>query len=244
MSASTDPTSRPRALAAAWKWWGVLYLAALLAGLAGGLWPDAIYPARGDGRSAPLPTLRTVALAQAAFILLAYPMVLFARWRGGLRRRSWAEALVESAGLLIAAAPFYVAAAYLADATGTDAIRTAVYVASLLPLAWCSGAWMARSRWRAWVLVDVLIIALGLPAAYYIAREFLTPDPLDWLRRAAPLTFIWETGASRLGVLISRPIWAACIWSLAGAAGICALALLPPQSTDVAGDERPDLPGT
>lgn len=244
MSASTDLTSRPRALAAAWKWWGVLYLAALLAGLAGGLWPDAIYPARGDVRPAPLPTLRTVALAQAAFILLAYPMVLFARWRGGMPRRSWAEAAVESAGLLIAAAPFYVAAAYLADATGTDAIRTAVYVASLLPLAWCSGAWMARSRWRAWVLVDVLIIALGLPAAYYIAREFLTPDPLDWVRRAAPLMFIWETGASRLGVLIPRPIWAACIWALAGAAGICALALLPPQPTEAAADERQDVQRT
>jgi len=210
----------------------MLYLAFLLAGLAAGLWPDAIYPARGELRPAPLPALRTVAVAQVAFILLAYPLVLLARWRRGWSARFWAASAVESAALLAVAVPFYVAAAYLADATATDALRTAIYAAALMPLAWSAGAWMARSRrWRPWVAVDMITITLALPAAWYIAREFLTPDPLEWLRQLAPATFAWRTAAARVPSLLARPVWALAIWPLAAAASICSLWLRPPSAT-------------
>jgi len=228
MSASTEPTSPRGVLGAAWRPAGVIYLACLLAGLAAGLWPDAIYPARAELRPAPLPTLKALAVAQVAFILLGYPLVLFGRRRREWPARFWAAVLVESAGLLVAAVPFYLVAAYLADATAIDTVRTAIYAAALMPLAWSAGAWMARSpRWRPWVAVDMITITLALPAAYYIAREFLTPDPMDWLWHLAPATFAWQTASSRAPSLLARPLWALTIWPLAAAAGVCSLWLRP-----------------
>ena len=56
----------------------------------------------------------------------------------GSTRAFWAETTVESGVYLLLAVPFYAAGAYLADATATDAVRTGLFFASLLPLAWAA----------------------------------------------------------------------------------------------------------
>ena len=166
----TKSTSAPiersgGAAAAAWSPAGAAYLALLLAGLAVGLWPEAIYVSKSGLPAAPPPALRVVALVQVAYVLLIYPLVLLARARRAaadpdpgaaaiLGRRERADAggryllacAVESAVLLLAAVPFYVAAAWFADAVAADVVRTAICVACLFPIAWSAGAWLRSSR--------------------------------------------------------------------------------------------------
>ena len=82
MSARTDKPPAP----ARFQFWqpaGLAWLAANLAGLAVGLFPGLIVVA--DSASAgPPPALRTLAAGQAAFLLLAYPLILAHRVR-----RAW-----------------------------------------------------------------------------------------------------------------------------------------------------------
>ena len=212
----------------AWRRSGLLYLAFCLAGLAAGLWPDAIYPSRADVPAAPLPVLQALAVAQVAFFLLAGPLVLWSL-RAASPRRYWPRAAATLATYLLVAVPFYVAGAYLADATPADAVRTAVYIVCLLPLCGAAGVWLSGgSGARAATLVFLLVAAIGLPAGCYIAREFLAAvAPAEWLRQLAPATFAWQTAASRGGSLLPSPAWAALVWPAAGAAGILLRALIP-----------------
>ncbi len=54
--------------------------------------------------------------------------------------------LIESAVYLLLAVPFYIPAAFLADAVVGDAVRTGICVASAFPLAWAAGAFFHRNR--------------------------------------------------------------------------------------------------
>ena len=209
-------SDRDSVLSAAWRPGGVIYLVLCLAGLAAGLWPDAIYPSRLNVRPAPLPVLQTLALAQVAFVLLAGPLLA-----AGERSRGSAyvaRTCLASAVYLLVTASFYAAAVVLADATVTDVARTALCVASLMPLGWAAGAWLRGGAGRSGALLVLLLVALGLPAAYYIAIEFLQAvGSAEWLWRLAPATFAWDNAASQGASLLPRPLWAVCVWPVVAA---------------------------
>jgi len=221
MSASTDlrraaPSdphpAPPSVLAAAWRPAGLLYLAACLAGLAAGLYPEAIYPSRRDVVPAPLPALQALATAQVLFILIVHPLIVLRRADFGRIRRYGPETIVESVTWLIATVPLYVAAAYLADATATDVLRTVLYVACLWPVAWAAGAILRRCRAaRAPLLLLLLIVAAG-PALFYVLREFMPLYPSDWLWQAAPATAAWDAAASRAPNPFPQPLWSLLLW--------------------------------
>ena len=225
MSASTDPPRPAGAAAGAWRPAGLLYLGMLLAGLAAGLWPEAVFPTRQSPRPAPLPTLQTLAVAQGAFILLIYPLVLLLRARrraaSGASLSYWRPVLAESMVFLAISVPFYIPAAFLADAVSADGVRTGLHVASLLPVAWAAGAHFARRRAGDWaVLLALVVVALGLPAGAYIALEFFRPGPGRVLSLLAPGLLAWRTAAARQPALLPQPVWAWLIWPGAAAIGL------------------------
>ncbi|MFB3893587.1 MAG: hypothetical protein ACE15C_16360 [Phycisphaerae bacterium] len=239
----------------------LIYLAFLLAGLACGLWPDWIFPPAGEVYTGPLPTLRTVAVAQAAFILLVWPVVAIRRSvRAGTRDEGLATrsketgqraetvdapsrySLVaspysqapsryslapspffqvpETLFYMIATIPFYLAAAYLGDATARDVVRSAIGILLLWPVGWAAGVLVARPAARPAVIILMLIIALGLPAACYIVREFLTVFSENFQQQLwllTPATFAWETAGARPaadGSIPPLPAWAALVWPI------------------------------
>jgi len=239
MSASTDPATSalpagsqdpdPGGRASPWRPAGVLYLVVCLASLVLGLWPETLFPTRADVRTAPLPALQTLAAGQAGFVLLAYPLIVLGRCRGGPMRRYWLGAALESAVYLLVGIPFYVAGAFLADAVAADVVRAAVYVACLWPVGWSAGAWVAQSRGsRAVVFLMLLWAVLIMPAAYYVMLEFHSPlAPGRWVWEVAPVTFAWQTAASRSGGLFPSPLWAALVWPILAAAAAILRTVMP-----------------
>jgi hypothetical protein len=241
------PTRRTSLPAAAWRPAGAIYLLACLGGLAAGLWPDALYPPRDSYRGAPLPALQTLAVAQAAFILLAYPLVLFRRLRGGTAGEAgglsvngqasranlagagyWLHAAVESAVLLAVTSAFYLPAAWLADAVRDDVYRSAIGTACLFPVAWAAGWWMGTRPGKTAVLLILLLAALGLPAGWYAAREFFlqAEGRVEWIWHLAPGTFAWDNAASRLPGIVPRPLWVVVAPPAAAAASALAGVIL------------------
>ena len=194
MSASTEPSRHRPAGAGVWRPVGVLYLAVLLAGLAAGLWPRTLWPELTHSTAAPLPTLQTLATAQLMFFLVIYPMVLIRRFGGegapdaqGPAASYWRTVPAESALLMLLAVPLIIPAAFLANATVTDVIRHVICLAAFWPLVWLAGAHFARRRRGAWLVTGgLLLIALGAPAACYIATEFLTPAAANWQKCPPP----------------------------------------------------------
>ena len=63
---------------AIWRGMGGGYLIVCLAGVAVGLWPELAFPSHKIA-TAPLPTLRTLAVALVTFILLIYPLAMLSR---------------------------------------------------------------------------------------------------------------------------------------------------------------------
>jgi len=212
--------------AAAWRPAGAVYLAFCLAGLAAGLWPEAVFLSRDPAAGAPLPTLKTLAASQIAFGLLVWPLVVLARAQRGPRRRYWGGAVAEMIIYLVLAGPFYVAAAYLADAVATDVVRSAIYVACVWTLAVAAGAQLGSGK-PGRVVVVLVLAALGLPAAHYVALEFITPESARLLGRLSPATFAWSASASRGPSWYPQPLWAAIVWPAAAAAGVFLFMLLP-----------------
>lgn len=202
---------------ALWCPWGLAYLAMLLAGLAAGLWPQAIYPPWRI-QPVPLPTLQCVIVAQAAFVLMIHPLILRPLAAGRDGGRYVLAAAAQSTLLLLLAAPLYVAAAFVADATLLDVLRSALYIATLWPLAWWGGWVLNRSAGPAAAgLLLVMLAGLGLPAAWYIARDLLNSPAAETLWRLCPLLESWGAAASRSGGLIPSPAWPLLAWPLAAA---------------------------
>ena len=230
---SEDESEVRNSIACLWRGVGLLYLGFCLAGVAAGLWPEAILPSKNGPRPLPLPTLQTLALAQAAFFLLVYPLAIFRRCENQKLQIANCKLQIEEAGpgeplgrsicnmqfaicnlfaetvvLLIVSAPFYYVSAYLADAVVVDAFRAAIGVACLVPLSWSGAAWLCRGGlWRAAGGVLLLVAAMGLPAATYIAAEVLKPEWADVLWRFSPATWLWQNCDSRLVSLLPSPLW-------------------------------------
>jgi len=234
MSASTDP-ARPTAggadgrewpaAAAAWRPAGLLYLAVCLAALLVGLYPQAVYPSRMDVIPAPVPALQSLAAAQAMFILLVHPLILLRRAERGEIARYWTGTIVESLTWLAATTPLYVAAAWLADATAGDVLRTVICLLCLWPLAWSAGSVLRACPPARPVVVLLLWIVAALPAGHYITREFLRVFPAEGLWHLAPATFAWQAARSRAGALLPTPLWALATWPVV-AAGLAGAGLL------------------
>ena len=230
--AATGPT-RNRILAGAWRPASLLYLTALLAAMAIGLWPEAIFPSRADVRAAPLPALQVLAVVQVSYFLLVYPLIVLVRSARRTPQPYLAPALAEVVTQLLIALPFYVAAGYLADATLLDCLRTAAYVSCVCLAALAAGALLAEDTpAKAPILLILIIAAVGLPAAYYLAREFLAAlGQPHWLWHLAPATFAWETAASRPPTQPQTPLWAPgplwpwLVWPALAAAGLCLRAI-------------------
>jgi len=211
---------------AAWRPAGLIYLGVCLAALGVGIVPQAIYPAEQDVVAAPRPTLQTLAVAQSLAILLLHPLATLARSQRGAAGRYWLEIIVESAAWLIVTAPFYTAAAWLADATAGDVARTVLYVLSLWPLSWSAGAILRSRPGGRTATILLLLIVASMPAAWYVTREFLRPISAEWLWQLGPPTFAWQAAASRTGAILPRPLWALIVWP-ATAAVLAALSVLP-----------------
>ena len=234
MSASTDPArasagvGQRGCLAAAWRPAGLGYLAVCLAALLVGLYPQAVYPARGDVPAAPVPTLQALAVGQVLFFLLVHPLIILRRSQRGRIGRYWAETIAESLTWLAVTAPIYTAAAWLADATATDVLRTATALLCLLPLVWSAGsilhAWPAARP----VVILLLLLVAALPAGDYIAREFLRALAVGRCGDVAPATFAWQTARSRGGALLPGPLWPPVAW-LVAAGALAATGLLHRQ---------------
>jgi len=224
MSASTDPACRSAGagpgpwLAAAWRPAGLAYLAVCLAALLVGLYARAVYPAHGQVPAAPVPGLQAVAVGQVLFFLLVHPLIVLRRSDRGQIGRYWAETVAESLTYLVVTTPIYTAAAFLADATATDVLRSAAALGCLLPAVWSAGAILhARPKARP-VVVLLMLIAAALPAGEYIHGEFLRVLDVGqgWL--VAPVTFAWRAAASRGEGLLPRPGWVAMVHLLAAGA--------------------------
>jgi len=234
MSASTETPPRGRrehragesVLTALWPPAGVIYLAVLVAAMAAGLWHEAIYPPREALQPAPLPTLQTLAVGQVAFFLLIYPLILLRRSCRQPIRPNLARRVVEAAGLFAVTVPFYLAASYLGDAVASDVIRVALYVACLVPLSLVAGSLLARARAAPAVLLGMLIVAMGLPAAYYLAREFFAASAGGWLWQLSPASFAWELARARGGGCLPGPAWAVLVWPGVAAGAALAGALV------------------
>lgn len=240
----TDPPGPPPPLpllASAWRAGGLFYLGACLVALLIGLNPQAVYPTRREILPAPLPALQCLTAVQALFLLLVHP--LMAMWRadrrsaGGdedsgdtspLRPEHWAGPLVELAAWLAATAPFYLAAAWLADATAADVARSVLYAVALCVLAFAAGTLMRTWKAARPVVLLLLLLAAALPALYYVAREFFGVLPAEWLWDLAPATCAWQLAESRSPAILPHPLWPLLAWP-ALAAILGAFVLLRPR---------------
>lgn len=228
-------TPKPEGSPGPWRPLGVLYLAVLLLALAAGLWPEAIYPPRYGQQPVLLPALQTVAIAQAGFALLVYPLAVLrraAREPQTPARRPLRSAAAEVALFFLVAAPFYFVGAFLADAVWPDVVRAVLYLACVWAFALAAGLLLrTRPVARTPVVLALVLIALALPAACYLVMEFLAPmDPgvyqfmapparLAWLWHLGPFTNAWLAAASRGPSPLPTPLWPCLLW-LAGA-GLC-----------------------
>lgn len=240
MSASTEPAAAepaaiPRILAGAWRPAGAIWLLFSLTGLVIGLRPGCVWVYAPPAGAAPLPALQTVAVAQVGYLMLVHPLVWTRRLRAG-ERLGLPECLPEVAGLLLATVPIYVVAGWLSDATAGDVARVAIKLVSIWPAAWAGGAYLAAGPGRSAALLSVLVAALGLPAAWYVASEFFPSAPVG-LWQAAPVLSAWTAAESRVEGVLPGPLWALLLWPALALAAGAARPLLR-----IASDRRPQIP--
>jgi len=206
-----EASNSQSAIQAVWRPGGLIYLAMLLAGTAAGLWSEIIHPSQEAAISSMLPTLKTLLIAQALFILLVYPLVNL--WRLEAQTPlTWPAMIGESAICMLLSLPFYLVCGYLADATVTDVGRVAIYAGLLWPVAWITSQAMRRPRARPLMVLFMLLLTLAGPAIYYITLEFLNSAGASMVFHACPLTFLWECADARQPILWPRPVWASLLW--------------------------------
>jgi len=206
-------------------WTAVVHLAALaVAGLA------PLVSRETSVVTAPASALATVAVATAAWLLMAYPL-----WPGTLlggvapQGRFWKWFLLraaEAASTVLIALPFWVAAAVFA---GEGFARLAEVAAGL------SGAALAAigyryvhvaygERLRAWAILDVAILVFAPLAAGYLLLEFGNIH-IGWCWLISPLAVAREVALN--GLVVQS---AAFLVGLVGYGAVSALALLVLQA--------------
>jgi hypothetical protein len=190
----------------------VLYLAILATGMGLGLYATALFPGETQG-PAPLPTLPFVAIAQALFFLLVWPVAISTR-------KEETRAILELPLLFLLAIPFLIVATFLGNATIGDLLRSQLAVLTLVPISLVAGGLLRRPPWRSSLLLGLLAITLLLPALCYCVLDFLDAPLAVTLYRAAPVTFVY-TAATSNGAWPYNPLWAWTHWILlAGVLGL------------------------
>jgi len=195
----------------------------MLIALAVGLWPQSVSPSgspSGDPyRPAAVPVVQTLAVGQVAFWLLAYPVIVLFRasrqaWRW------WPDAAVETIFWTLLGAVFFVPAVWLSDSVPGDAVRAAVYIATLWPLAWVGGAWLSSGRTgRSCVVFIFVFAALGLPGLWYTFAEFFPSlGCSEMLWRLCPGMQAWSVSSARGSAGGLAPLWAFIVWPAASTA--------------------------
>lgn len=225
--AATDPPSDRPGLRP-WRAVGALYLGAVLAAMAAGLWPGWLCEPRHGLATAALPALPAVAAAQAAFFLLVMPLVWSARANG--RLGAWAA---EGLTLLVAGLPFYLLAGWVSDASPAGGVGAALAVASVLPLALAAGRFYATGRPGGGVLqTALLLLTVGLPWLYYVARDFLMVPAVSLapLWHACPVLWAFSNAAGHGGPW-PEPLWPGGVY-LAAAAAVALAAGRPRKDRD------------
>ena len=226
-----ESTGAGGALDAAWRPAGLLYLAAMLIGLAVGLWPGSI---RGSGdpySPASTPAVQTLAVAQVVFYLVAYPVIVLFRASGERRERWWPGTVIETLFWTLLGAAFFVPAVWLSGSAVSDAIRGMGYVCGLWPMAWVCGAWLAsRKAGGSAVMFVSVFTAMGLPWLWYVSAEFFPST--GWhevLWKLCPVTQAWDVAAARGagGGFSPSPGWAIVVWPAAAAAMFALRVIVP-----------------
>lgn len=195
-----------------------VYLCFCLLATAAGFWPGAIVPPRDGGpAAAPLPAMQTLAVGQTIFFLLLYPIL--AAHRQSRRHPTATEgrnpfylaSLGEIALLFTVTAPFYLAAAWLSDATARDVVRTALTVLAFCPLGAAAGRRLARPNPSPWTLAAMAVLVLGLGGAWYIVVDFLGLSG-DALRQVSPVLFASSAAREHQATLLPQPMQVWLVW--------------------------------
>jgi len=220
MSACHSPAPPARL----WRRPGLLYLLMLLAGLAAGLWPEAIYRPHVADSSPVLPALPCLAVAQVAYLLGAHPLVLWSRRQS--ERFSWRFTVCESALLAVLAGPLLLMAAYVSDVGWADVLRTELALVLLMPLAWAAGAGAASPAARSLVSLAMLLVTAGLAATWYVVSEFVPSADAGVLWQLGAFTYAWDNAAHR-GAWYPQPAWPVLAYLAAGVAWLAVIAMRP-----------------
>ena len=223
----------PIRLNAAWRPAGLVYLAAMLIALAVGLWPGNIRGSGAPYAPALVRAVQTLTVAQVGFYLLAYPVIALFRASGKRPWRWWPDTVIETLFWTLASAAFFVPAVWLSGSDPSDAIRAAVYVCGLWPMAWVCGLWLASGKAGGSAVMFISVFsAMGLPWLWYVSVEFFRST--GWheaLWKLCPVMQAWDVAAPRgaEGGILPSPFWATVVW-LAVAAAMFALWAVVPAS--------------
>lgn len=191
----------------------------LLAGLAAGLFPGAIYLPKWSDPATALPTLGALAMAQAAFFLLGWPIVLL--WRRQHRRDVRPmELACQVLAMLIVSLPLYALAAWLAGAGPSEVTHTLLEVVAVIPLGLAGGYWLMHRPTRSPALIALTGLTVGLPMAWYIVFDFLPSVPSEWLWQLSPLLRVYSAAIEPARTALPSPLWA---WLILPAVGVLLL---------------------
>ncbi|MBC8373938.1 MAG: hypothetical protein ISS69_11890 [Phycisphaerae bacterium] len=209
------------ALNAPWRPAGLVYLTAMLIGLAVGLWPGSIRVSVDPYSPSLTPAVQTLVIAQVVFYLVVYPVIVVFRASFERGERWWPDTVIETLFWTLSGAAFFVPAVWLSGSVPSDAIRGMGYVCALWPMAWVCGVWLASHKaGNSAIMFISVFIATGLPWLWYVAREFF--PAAGWhetLWKLCPVMQAWDVAAPRGagGGLSPSPVWAIVVWPVVAA---------------------------
>jgi len=134
---------------------------------------------------------------------------------------------VGQVGFFLLIYPVLIVAAFLSDATASDAVRVMILEISLLPVSLACGLWLRRPRMRTVVWTVMILSVLALPAVYYVFYDFLPAVKARWLWDIAPVTLVWQNASARGGSWMVAPAWAQFAWLAVAAGGFTCHWLFP-----------------
>ena len=227
MSASAEQPA-PAAAPQPWRPASVVFLAASLAALSAGAFPELFLPPDRARRFAAPPAMGAM-LAGPVVVVLRFCTLLIRRRGDRPVGRYLIDCLAEYAVLMAASVPLYVIAAWLSDAGARDVVRCLGYLTAVIAAAWGLAQWADARRPAAMTAVALLAaaVAVAAPVACYLLAELAdSPAGAAWLRRATPVVFAFGL-ARRSPDLLAGPLWAWLLWPTVGALAAVARMLVP-----------------